>query len=232
MDQMTIVVYGATGLLLLSVRNSASAYQRRLALVSVRVKAKRERVVDFGLTESCHLSAKGWKGPLIRGGVRKDGRKNPSCDGCDASDSGLCNTASRSTCSNRPKTPHHPLALRAHAAVRPRSAEAAAKGVAKRALIGAAAGAVFGASSAVMRAILGSSEDGEEVIAAGATGGAVIGAAAGAVDGATNGDPVWQEITIRRLLQDLCRCQEPQRAGPDTTRIASVSVGATVDGRQ
>lgn len=96
------------------------------------------------------------------------------------------------------------------------SAEAALKGAAKGALLGAAAGAVFGASSAVMGAILDSSEDAEEVIAAGAAGGAVIGAAAGAVDGATNGDAVWQEITIRRLLQDLCRCQEPEGARPDT----------------
>lgn len=109
------------------------------------------------------------------------------------------------------------------------SAEAAAKGVAKGALIGAAAGAVFGASQAVMGSILGSSEDGGEFIAAGAAGGAVIGAAAGAVDGATRGDPVWQEITLRRLLQDLCRCQEPEGAGPDTTRIAS---GATVGSQQ
>jgi len=89
------------------------------------------------------------------------------------------------------------------------SAEAAAKGVAKGALLGAAAGAVFGASTAVMGAIMDTSEDAGEVIAAGAGGGAVIGAAAGAVDGATKGDDVWQEITLRRLLQDLCRCQEP-----------------------
>lgn len=90
------------------------------------------------------------------------------------------------------------------------SAEAALKGAAKGALLGAAAGAVFGASSAVMGAILDSSTDAEDEIAAGAAGGAVIGAAAGAFDGATNGDAVWQEITIRRLLQDLCRCQEPE----------------------
>ncbi len=101
------------------------------------------------------------------------------------------------------------------------SAEAAAKGAVKGTLLGAAVGAVFGTSSAVMGAILGSSEDAEDVIAAGAAGGAVIGAAAGAVDGATEGDAVWQEITIRRLLQDLCRCQEPGGARPDTTRIAS-----------
>lgn len=69
MDQMTIVAYGATGLLLLSVRNSASAYQRRLALVSVRVKAKRERVVDFGLTESCQLVGERMeRSPDSRGG--------------------------------------------------------------------------------------------------------------------------------------------------------------------
>ncbi len=103
------------------------------------------------------------------------------------------------------------------------SAEAAAKGAVKGTLLGAAAGAVFGVSSVAMGAILGSSEDSEDVIAAGAAGGAVLGAAAGAVDGATKGDPVWQEITIRRLLQDLCRCQEPEGAGPDRV---------TVDGQQ
>jgi hypothetical protein len=100
------------------------------------------------------------------------------------------------------------------------SAEAALKGAAKGALLGAAAGAVLGASNAVMGSILGSSEDAGEQIAAGAAGGAVIGAAGGAYDGATNGEPVWQEITIRRLLQDLCSCQEPEGARPDTTRVA------------
>ncbi|UCC71014.1 MAG: hypothetical protein JSV86_11515 [Gemmatimonadota bacterium] len=101
------------------------------------------------------------------------------------------------------------------------SAAAALKGMAKGALLGAAAGAVFGTSSAVMGSILDSPGDPEEVIAAGAAGGAVIGAAGGAFDGATSGDEVWQEITVRRLLQDLCRCQEPEGARPDTTRIAS-----------
>ena len=101
------------------------------------------------------------------------------------------------------------------------SAEAAMKGMAKGALLGAAAGAVLGVSNAVMGAILDSSEDAGEVIAAGAAGGAVIGAAAGALDGATNGDAVWQEITIRRLLQDLCRCPEPEGSSTDTTLIAS-----------
>jgi hypothetical protein len=89
------------------------------------------------------------------------------------------------------------------------SAEAALEGAAKGALLGAAAGAVLGVSNAVMESILGSSEDAEKEIAAGAAGGAVIGAAAGVVEGATKGDAVWQEITIRRLLQDLCRCQDP-----------------------
>lgn len=102
------------------------------------------------------------------------------------------------------------------------SAEAALKGAAKGALLGAAAGAVFGVSSAVMGSILDNGRDAEKEIAAGAAGGAVIGAAAGALDGATNGDAVWQEITIRRLLQDLCRCQEPEGARPDTT-IAALS---------
>lgn len=102
------------------------------------------------------------------------------------------------------------------------SAGAALKGAAKGALLGAAVGAVFGAGSAVMGAVLDSGEDAGEQIAAGAAGGAVIGAAAGAADGATNGDPVWQEITIRRLLQDLCRCQEPERARPDTTIMPSL----------
>ena len=101
------------------------------------------------------------------------------------------------------------------------SLEATAVGVAKGALLGAAAGAVFGTSSVVMGAIMDSSEEPEKVIAAGAAGGAVIGAAAGAVEGATKGDDVWQEITIRRLLQDLCRCQEPEGAGPDTTALSS-----------
>jgi hypothetical protein len=101
------------------------------------------------------------------------------------------------------------------------SAEAAMKGAVKGALLGAAAGAVFGASSAVMGTILDSSTDAEDEIAAGAVGGAVIGAAAGVVDGATRGDAVWQEVTLRRLLQDLCRCQEPEGAPPDTARIAS-----------
>ncbi len=101
------------------------------------------------------------------------------------------------------------------------SAEAALKGAAKGTLLGAAVGAVFGASSAVMGAILDSPEDPEDLIAAGAAGGAVIGVAAGAADGATRGDAVWQEITLRRLLQDLCRCQEPEGARPDTSRITS-----------
>lgn len=101
------------------------------------------------------------------------------------------------------------------------SAEAAVKGAAVGAVLGAAAGAVLGASEAAMGAVLDSSGDAEELVAAGAAGGAVIGAAVGAVKGATEGDNVWQEITIRRLLQDLCRCQEPEGARPDTTRIAS-----------
>ncbi len=101
------------------------------------------------------------------------------------------------------------------------SAEAAVKGAAKGALLGAGAGAAVGASTAVMGAILGRGEDAGKQIVAGAAGGAVIGAAGGAYAGATEGDPVWQEITIRRLLQDLCRCQEPERARPDTTIIAA-----------
>jgi hypothetical protein len=101
------------------------------------------------------------------------------------------------------------------------SAKAAAKGLAKGAILGALGGAVIGASSAAAGAVMGSSQDAGEQIAAGAAGGAVIGAAAGAVDGVTNGDRVWQEITIRRLLQDLCRCQEPERARPDTTPSSS-----------
>ncbi len=103
------------------------------------------------------------------------------------------------------------------------SAGAAARGAVKGTLLGAAAGAVFGASNAVMGAILDSGEDPEEYIAAGAAGGAVLGAAAGAVDGATRGDAVWQETTIRRLLQDLCRCQEPEGARPDTIPVASTA---------
>lgn len=101
------------------------------------------------------------------------------------------------------------------------SAGAAAKGFVKGALIGAAAGAVVGASSATMGAVMGSSQDGGRVVAAGAAGGAVLGAAGGTVEGATQGDTVWQEITLRRLLQDLCRCQEPPGAPTDTTRVAS-----------
>lgn len=100
------------------------------------------------------------------------------------------------------------------------SAAAALKGAAKGALLGAAAGALFGTTNAVMGAILDSSEDAEELIAAGAAGGAIVGAAAGGFEGATKGDAVWQEITIRRLLQDLCRCQEPEGARPDTTIVA------------
>lgn len=100
------------------------------------------------------------------------------------------------------------------------SAEAALKGAAKGALLGAGAGAVVGASTAVMGAILGSGEDAGKQVAAGAAGGAIIGAAGGAYEGATEGDPVWQEITIRRLLQGLCRCQEPEGARADTTIIA------------
>lgn len=97
------------------------------------------------------------------------------------------------------------------------SAEAAAKGLAKGAVLGALGGAVIGASAAAAGAVMGSNEDAGQQVAAGAAGGAVIGAAAGAVDGVTNGDPVWQEITIRRLLQDLCRCQEPEGARADTS---------------
>jgi hypothetical protein len=100
------------------------------------------------------------------------------------------------------------------------SPEAAAKGLAKGAILGALGGAVVGASSAAAGAVMGSNQDAGRQIAAGAAGGAVLGAGAGVTDGVINGDPVWQEITIRRLLQDLCSCQEPEGARANTSGSA------------
>ena len=94
------------------------------------------------------------------------------------------------------------------------SAKAALRDAGKGALIGAGAGAVIGVSTVVMGAVLGGSSQPERVIAAGAAGFAVQGAAVGAVHGAVKGDAVWQEVTIRRLLQDLCRCSEPEEPSP------------------
>ncbi len=100
------------------------------------------------------------------------------------------------------------------------SAKAAAKGFAKGAILGAAAGAVLGTSSVAAGAVKGRSQDAGKEIAAGAAAGAVIGAAGGVVEGVTKGDRVWQKITIRRLLQDLCRCQEPEGARADAAGSA------------
>ncbi len=89
------------------------------------------------------------------------------------------------------------------------SLKAALRDAGKGALIGAAAGAVIGVSAVVMGSIFGTVRQPERVIAAPAAGFAVQGAAVGAVHGLTQGEAVWQEVTIRRLLQDLCRCSEP-----------------------
>ncbi len=97
------------------------------------------------------------------------------------------------------------------------SAKAALRDAGKGALIGAGAGAVIGLSGVAVGAILGGSEQPEKIVAAGAAGGAIQGAAVGAVHGAVKGDAVWQEVTIRRLLQDLCRCSEPEDPWPQGT---------------
>jgi hypothetical protein len=101
------------------------------------------------------------------------------------------------------------------------SVGAAAEGAVTGAAKGAAVGAVVGVASAVMGAILGSRADPGKVIGAHAAGVAVLGAAGGAYEGAMRGDDVWQEITIRRLLQDLCGCQEPPGSPADTVIVAS-----------
>ncbi len=101
------------------------------------------------------------------------------------------------------------------------SPEAAAKHAAKGALIGALGGAAVGLASAVSGSILGYETEADKEIAAGAAAGAILGTAAGAHHGATVGDDVWQEVTIRRLFQDLCRCEDPEGARPDSALVAA-----------
>jgi hypothetical protein len=90
--------------------------------------------------------------------------------------------------------------------------KAAAEGAGNGALLGAGLGALAGGFFGV---VVGSDSwwgdfDVAKLIAAGAVAGALDGAATGALQGAAQGKPVWERITMRQLMQELCRCTEPK----------------------
>jgi hypothetical protein len=83
-------------------------------------------------------------------------------------------------------------------------------GAAKGAGVGALMGAAIGAAAAgVSGAVFGGIADVDvgEMAARGAIEGVVGGAITGAAVGASVGSPVWQEVSVRQLREELCHCR-------------------------
>jgi hypothetical protein len=94
-----------------------------------------------------------------------------------------------------------------------RGRKPSAAGAAKGAGLGAAFGALVGAAAAgASAAIFGGIADVDvgEMAARGAIQGAVGGALTGAAVGASVGSPVWQEVSVRQLREELCHCRIPE----------------------
>jgi hypothetical protein len=89
------------------------------------------------------------------------------------------------------------------------SAEGAMKGAGIGALLGTLAGAAAGvAGVAAFGGFAGI--DAGEIVARSAVEGAVGGAVTGAAIGAGVGTPVWREVGVKQLREELCHCRIPE----------------------
>ncbi len=88
------------------------------------------------------------------------------------------------------------------------SAEGAVKGGAAGAVVGTALGAATGVvAEAFFGGMFGAEPNIGEAAATGAAYGLVDGAMTGAAVGAMAGSPVWQEVSVLELRQELCHCR-------------------------
>lgn len=93
-----------------------------------------------------------------------------------------------------------------------RSADAAAKGAAKGAAAGIAAGVGEALLTVALSKILGIPVATEETVKGGILVGATSGSLAGGLKGASEGDPVWERVTLLQLRQQICKCPDPDAA--------------------
>jgi hypothetical protein len=101
----------------------------------------------------------------------------------------------------------HIAKLEVHRGRKP-SAEGAMKGAGIGALLGALAGAAAGvAGVAAFGDFAGAS--GGELVARSAVEGAIGGAITGGAIGAGVGTPVWRQVSVKQLREELCHCRIP-----------------------
>ena len=84
-----------------------------------------------------------------------------------------------------------------------------AKTTGKSALLGMSVGLLSAAAGAAAGQLLGMDVDVSEALKAGVVAGAVAGVGTGMTRGANEGDPVWQQVTVLQVRQQLCRCPHP-----------------------
>jgi hypothetical protein len=90
-----------------------------------------------------------------------------------------------------------------------RSADATAKGAAKGAAVGIAVGVGEALLTVGLSKLLGIPTSTEETVKGGVLVGATSGSLAGGLKGASEGDPVWEKVTLLQLRQQICKCPDP-----------------------
>ena len=92
------------------------------------------------------------------------------------------------------------------------TAGAVAKGAGLGAIAGAALGAAAGATGeAIFGGIFGKKRNYGQAVGESAAEGLVTGAFAGAAVGAAVGEPVWHEVTVHQLREEICHCRIPRQ---------------------